>query len=267
MYILIFFTGNEDRRDLSYPGLLLDSHMTDIERKRLKYTLEEKSNEMMCKFARIRRQFSTFLEENGSDDAIVKLKDILFDYVGYPPLFQNRPNYPTIDKDLEKANSITEIKRIINSYSSFFNIKMLEIVFDEMGYREGKVALDRHKEDIAEYAKKRIYHFPSGLGIKNAKHIVVAVKLDDAYKDCTGSHLITLHNNLCQLLKVSLGQFQLDGLQPGCISIMFHLPEFLRKIFPLTREQISELQRLRCHHARIIKLSCEDLQYDIISKH
>ena len=241
--------------------------MNDIERDRLKYTLQEKSNEMMCKFTNIRQQFSTFLEENGSDHAIAKLKGILYDFVEYPPLFPNRPNYPTIDRDLVKANSITEIKRIINSYSSFFNFQLLEKVFDHMGYREGKAALDRHKEDIAEYAKERIYHFPSGLGIKNAKHIVVAVKLDDAYKDCTVSHLINFHKNLCQLLKVSLGQFQLDGLQPGCISIIFHLPEFLRKIFPLTQEQVSELQRLRCHHARIIKLSCKDWQYDIISKH
>ena len=252
---------------MTYPGIQLNSYMTNQEKERLKYALEEKSKKMICKFSYIRQRFGNFLRKNGSDDTIANLKGILYDLIEYPPLFHNKPNYPTIDKDLDRANSINDIKRIINSYSSFFNFELLEIIFDQMEYKEGMDALELHKKDIAEYAKDRIYHFPSGLGIKDAKHIVVAVKLDNTYEGCTISHLITFHKNLCQLLEVTLGQFPLDGLQPGCICIIFHLPEHLRKIFPLTHDQISELKKLRCFNAKILKLSCEDLQYELNGKY
>ena len=256
----------EDSRDLTYPGLLLDCQMSDSERTMLRETLRQQSNKMTLKFSYIRKQFSDYLRTCDSDQVITKLKDILYDMVGYPPLFEDNPNFPTIDNDLERAKSIFEIKRIINSYSSFFNFDLLATVFDHIEYENGKTALEHHRKDLADYAMQRIYHFPSGLGIHKAKRMVVAIKLDDAYKGCNISHLIGFHEELCELLKLKLGQFPLDGLQPGCICIILHLPCALVKIFPLSHNQIDKLRTLRCYNSKVLSITCEDLHYKEVGK-
>lgn len=54
----------------------------------------------------------------------------------------------------------------------------------------------------------------------------------------------------------------LDGLQPGCILITFHLLKHLQdNIFPLTDNIKLELQEIKCHKARITELSCGKYYY------
>ena len=232
--------------------------MTEEERLQLLYTLESKSYEMVRKFTYIQNDFCIFLIQQSREiDIIAKVKCKLHLLLSIPPL-----NTDALSKDLTSATTAEDISIILSKCCSFFNYQLLETLFSLMDYHEGKEALKTHEEDLTEYAKRRICHFPTGLGIRGFNHAVIAVKLDDMYEGTHIAHLLTFHGKLCELLRVTLGQCPLHGLKPGCICVTLHLLDHLVKdTFPLSIDQQAALQSLTCNGSKIRSLTCEPFTY------
>ena len=232
--------------------------MTKKERLQLLYTLESESYEMIRKFTCIPNNFCIFLDQQSREfDIIAKVKSKLNLLLSIPPL-----NTDALSKDLKNATTAEDISDILSKCCSFFNYQLLETLFSLMDYTEGQRILRRHEEDLTEYAKRRICHFPSGLGIRGYNHAIIAVKLDDMYEGTHIAHLLTFHRKLCELLRVTLGQCPLDGLKPGCICVTLHLLDHLVKdTFPLSVDQQAALQSLTCNGSKIRSLTCEPFTY------
>ena len=246
---------------ICFPSLELET-MTEDERAQLVDTLQIESHDMMTNFADILINFDDFLiQQSTRIDSVAHMKRILFKYLDIPPLRQEEKSYSLISK-LSNATTIDDISIILGKYCSFFNYKLLENIFTHMRYDEGHDALRRHEEDLIEYAKRRIYYFPSGLGIRGFSHAVIAVKLDDMYEGTRRVHLLTFHRKLCELLRLTLGQCLLDGLKPGCIRVTLHILDHLVKdTFPLNTDQQAALQSLTCNGSKIRSLTCEPFSY------
>ena len=74
----------------------------------------------------------------------------------------------------------------------------------------------------------------AGLGTEAAE---IVVKLDDAYKDCRLTHLETLRKDLCQIFRIPLEVFPLEGVQPGSVCVIFSSARIYEEgDFPTVRE-------------------------------
>ena len=236
--------------------------MTEDERAQLLDTLQLESHDMICKFADILDNFDNFLiQQSTRIDTVAHMKRTLSKVLKIPPLHKEEKSSSLVS-NLSNATTIDEISVILSKYCSFFNYKLLETVFTHMKYDEGHKALRRHEEDLIEYAKRRICHFPSGLGIRDFNHAIIAVKLDDMYEGTLTVHLLTFHRKLCELLRVTLGQCPLDGLKLGCICVTLHLLDHLVKdTFPLSVDQQAALQSLTFNGSKIRSLICKTFIY------
>ena len=225
----------------------------------MKGNLRNDTDEIINNFQKIITEFKTFLK-NSSADTIEEL-----DITRKSLMKKNSQVYePRLDCDSTTTSKYLKILEFINNYCSFFSYDLLEFFFET---ERCEVLLTEHTEMLAQYAKRRLFYFPSGLGIKNASRVDVLVKLDDAYNQCTVSHLIHFHKRICELFKVRKWQLPVDGVKKGCICINFHLPEDMKfKVFPLSSDILDSLKKIRCNEAKVLHLSCENFQYDIQGK-
>jgi len=225
--------------------------------------LQVESNDMIFKFSEIKRNFRLFMKQKEKAGIIEKIKSALIDFLQIPPLRTEDKSF-SLQESLNNATEVCHINSILSKYCSFYNYQILENIFIEIEYKDGIDALKKHKENLTKYAAARIYHFPSGLGICNRNHAIIAVKLDTIYEQTLIVHLLTFHKNLCELLSAELDQCPLDGLKPGCICVTIHLLDHLvKKIFPLSEDQQEELKMLTCNRSKIRSLTCESFRYHI----
>ena len=165
----------------------------------------------------------------------------------------------------EKVCTVDDFMKIFRCYCSFFNFELLEMAFESSDYEDGQNLLSRYKENFAKYAKYLVTHCPSGVGMGNVDHANVYVKLDDAYKGCKMEHLVTLKKDLCTIFGLKdYHVLQLERVESGCISVVFHLPLALKnKLFPLSLEQVKALKRLSYNEAKVLRISCSDYSLEV----
>ena len=142
--------------------------MSDSEIEALKERLVSDSNDMMCKFSKILNKFRNFLKKAGKK-VLKDVKSILRTLVDHPTVRKNP--HRTIKNDLDEANGVNEIIDIVSNYSSFFSYHLLETIFDQLNYKEGKEEIEKHKEELTTYAKRRLSHIPKGNGIVGRKRL------------------------------------------------------------------------------------------------
>ena len=217
---------------------------------------------MMYIFADILNNFDGFMMQQSTKFNIVdKMKSILSRVLKIPPLYKEEKS-SSLTTYLSNATTVEDISIILNKYCSFFNYQLLETIFSLVDYHKGKDDLIKLKKDLTQYAKRKICHFPSGLGVRGFIHAIIAVQLDNIYEGTCIAHLLTFHSKLCELLRVTLDQCPLDGLKPGRICVTLHLLDHLVKdIFPLSIDQQAALQSLTCNGSKIRSLTCEHFSY------
>ena len=236
--------------------------MPDSEFEALKERLVGDSNEMMCKFSNILNKFRKFLKK--SDKQVLEdVKSILRTLVDHPTVRKNP--HRTIKNDLDEAKGVNEIIEIISNYSSFFSYYLLETIFDQLEYKEGKQEIKKHKKEVKAYAECRLLsHTPKGMGITGREKAIVKFILDGSYSECSAGILGSFHKELCQLLNIPRYILVLDGPSAGSICIEFHIPAHLKfQVFPLSEKQFECLKMIRFGNAKIEAVICENFQYDI----
>ena len=223
--------------------------------------LNQESNKMIGKYRKILVQLNSFLNDpntNIDDVTWIKVSSIRTSTI-----------YEGGEHIIAKNNSlvtctVAQYMTFISSYCSFFNFELLKDTIDALKYEEGKCSLVKYEKEFADYVKRRVLKCPSGLGVDGVDHTSVYVKLDDAYKGCRLEHLLTLKEDLCEILNLEVHIFPLEGVESGCVCVVFHLPLILKdKVFPSSLEQVSALKLLCCNEARVLRISCGDYSQEV----
>ena len=214
---------------------------------------------MIDKFTFLLANFFSYLSDSNTNlDSLTWLVD---SFRKYSPIYKEDDHKQTTFKG---KCTVAEYISIFRCYCSFFNFKLLESAFVSIKYKEGQHLLSEYKKDFAKYAKYLVTHCPSGVGMKDVDCANVYVKLDDAYKGCKMEHLETLQEDLCEILNVEVHLFPLEGVEPGCVCVVFHLPLALKdEVFPLSLGQVSALKRLSYNEARVLRISCGDYSMEV----
>ena len=165
--------------------------MPDSEFEVLKERLVSDSNDMMCKFSKILNKFRKKSDKQVLED----VKSILRTLVDHPTVRKNPDR--TIKNDLDEAKGVNEIIEIISNYSSFFSYYLLETIFDQLDYEEGKEEINKHKKEVKTYAECRLLsHTPKGMGITGREKAIVKFILDGRYSECSAGILGSFQKEL-----------------------------------------------------------------------
>ena len=256
---------------LTYPGLLMKENLSKEQSEKYEIKLKQNSEQMMEKFNQL--TFDIYEYMTSKKVPVFKLKMLLRSFKKLDTIYQDEEDPPTISKDVMKANGIDDMMLIIQSYCSFFNFHLIETIVDTLKLDGFRPLLEQYKKDFAMYAEhKLVYCCPSGIGFNaetglDIETTKIVVKLDDAYKDCRMSYLETLRKDLCRIFRIPLEIFPLEGIQPGSVCVVFHMPEFMKnKIFPLSDKQIAALKELNYDEVQIYSIVCGEDSYNIKEK-
>ena len=255
---------------LTYPGLQLKGNFSKGQSKKYEVKLEQHSQEMITTFNDLMFDLQECMISKNVP--VSKLKTFLRGLHRLSTI--DVTDQLTISKNLMNAQTIDDMMLIIWSYCSFFNFSLIETMVNKFKQLHGfKPRLEEYKEAFAKYAEhKLVYCCPSGIGLNTEAGLgteaaEIFVKLDDAYKDCRLTHLETLRKDLCQIFRIPLEIFPLEGVQPGSVCVVFQMPEFMKeKIFPLSKKQILALRELNYDNIQIYSVVCSKYSYDIREK-
>lgn len=162
-------------------------------------------------------------------------------------------------KDLQAANTVSEVFLVLEDYFSFFNYHILEHIITVLGTVEDKENLQRYKENFDQYAQRRIYECPPQFGtVSERNHVEVFVKVDSHYDNYTVTEVEKFRCKLSNLLHLSpQGVLRLCQIEKGCFQLTFQVPSFVEiKIFPLSREQEKALTE-----EGVVRLTCGKYQF------
>ena len=217
--------------------------------------LKSDSNEMICKFNKIRTGLHSFIVDTAVN--INNLKWILQDFK-HCGTIRKTSNSEDVT---ENYMNVSELFTVISNYSSFFNYNLVEDIIKILKYEEGKILMEKYKQDFADYVKRRVTDCPSGIGMKGTKHVCIQVQLDESFADCRLEHILTLGKDICKILGIKFYKLQVEGAKPGSVCIVFHL--VAEDVFPLSEKQLHEFETLRYMKAKILSISCGSYIYEI----
>ena len=181
----------------------------------------------------------------------------------YDPVFKDsqEPVLRQQFKNLEKAESISDIFWILKDYMSFFNYHIIKHIIKMLGTEEDKDRLKEYKKKFHEYAKRRVYECPQQFGPESkAGHADIFVKVDLQYENYTVTEIEGFRQKLSKILRVSSqGVLRLCRVEKGCFQLLFQVPSFVQQvIFPLSREQERALAA-----EGVIRLTCGEYHFQV----
>ena len=226
---------------------------------------EERMTELAAESIALDRKFNRLVSGvvKSFDRKKIPPSDILHSVMAmnsFVPVFkgERRPIAHQLKKELEKAESISDMVYKMKDYFSFFDFDIVENVIDCCGTDYDKLELRNYKAEFDSYLARRIYELPSKL----ANHgelgqATVVVKLDSEYEECNAVHLKLFENKLADILHLSKGVLRLCDIVSGCFELTFQVPSFIAEaIFPLSEAQETELA---ANH--VLRLSCGDYHW------
>ena len=171
------------------------------------------------------------------------------------------PQRPALDnhfKDLQTANSVSEIFWLLKDYFSFFNYHTLEQMITFLGTKEDNDNVQSYKEQFKQYAKRRVYECLPQFGpICETGYADVFMKLDLHYEKCTVMEVEMLRCQFSEILHISAGVLRLCRAEKGCFQLTFQVPSFMQQaIFPLSSKQERELAE-----KGVIRLVCDEYRF------
>lgn len=176
------------------------------------------------------------------------------------PTYDN-PKQPVLRHyfpQIENAERIEEAMKVVSSYCSFFNYRIMEVIIAKLGTTVDKENLSNYEKDFSDYARRHVFECPSELGTMTDGNAEIFVTLDETYDDCTVSVLQLFVRKLAEVLKLSSdAALKLYWVKLGSLKLTFQVPMFVQEdIFPLSIDQKRDLAGLG-----VVHLSCGDYQF------
>jgi len=239
--------------------LKVEKHDTELNPERKK-----ESNKMVTKFFRICKRLKTYLQ-NTDSSYVDEIKWILQHFLSCDTIKNRDCNRFLTSDAIEQEQSIAKLMGYVTSFSSFFNFKLVEEVIDSIGFQEGQAMMKEYKRAFTVYIKSRVIECrSSGLSGNGDHDVRFSVQLDSTFKDCRMEHLLTLRDDICEILKIDPNLVTLEGVELGSIWVIFHLPKkIVPDIFPITDEKIRLFGNLQYQNSKILIIKCEGYRVEI----
>jgi hypothetical protein len=221
--------------------------MSSEEKEQLNQKLSSESEEIMKEYQKLFSATVNSLKQNK-----IQVATILCHLVGMgpvKPVFKQSKveAFGRMVPDLEEADSIDKVMLCVGKYSSFFCFQMLECIIKNVGTPEDRDNLAKYEEDFKKYAERHVFKCPSEISEGNGEdHADFYVALDDSYDDCALYKIHSFVSDLQKILKIP-ASFGLKHrrIEIGSLKLTFQLHfSLLKYVFPLTKEQETELAKL-----------------------
>ena len=242
----------------SFPYLDL-SGLTHEQQQELRGRLCFESQEIMMQFQKL--VSATILSFERQQIPLHKLRSHVMTLGAFTPVHEG-PQKPALDnhfKDLQAANTASEIFWVLRDNISFFNYQILEHIIIVVGTEEDNVNLQRYKEQFEQYAKRRMYECMPQFGPAcETGYADVFVKVDSQYEMYTVTEVERLRKQLSKIFHISSqGVLRLCRVEKGCFRLTFQVPLFVQQaVFPLSSKQERELAE-----KGVIRLVCDEYQF------
>ena len=161
-------------------------------------------------------------------------------------------------RDMEKAETIEEVVWIIADYASFFNYSIIEHIIQKLGTSDDQKELQKYKEKLENYCKRRVVECPPVYGnLSDPDGVCVVVKLDNTLNSFTLHQLRLFESKLSTILHLSEYTPHLVAVEEGCLQLTYRIPASVKHmVFPLSQKQERALQQ-----ADVVQLSCGDYHF------
>ena len=259
LIIYLTFSGAETevfiKSRLAFP-ILDQKRMTSEEREKLRQKLYGESISIMLKFQKL---FSATVKSLKERSITV---DELLNHIGCLQALKPAYKYSkrgSLSSELQKAETVDDIIKIIRDYSSFFNYHMLENIINNLGGEQDRRNLAKYLEEFAKYAKRKVFECPCELGTMNEEGCAnVFVTLDESYDECTLSSLEHFRCELQEILNIPSGVvITLCRVELGSLKLTFQIPLSVQQsIFPVSGDQEAALIK-----SGVVQLSCGIYQF------
>ena len=228
--------------------------LSEQERKKLFYSLQEKEKEMMSRLARLRFSFIKWTEENLTLD---KFKFVTNTIIGTV-----NSNATSVRNCINAAESHNQLTEVIWNYITWFNCSLLKEIVDHSceQLKRSKVHMFSkffylYEKECMKYCKRNIFECPNILTselravpiISNIFCLIVNDSKKSNYK-MSMEDIKLLLGKLIELFKIQNYDLILRSIGPGegCLELVFLLPPNVHeKIFPLNKKQLEGLAKLR----------------------
>jgi len=165
-------------------------------------------------------------------------------------------------EEIKKAQSISEIFVILNSYWNYLTYDVLEYIIQHCGTNDDEENLKCYNEELDKFCKRRIVELSpesQNGNTLNPKQKKFTVKLN-FHKDCTCEEHLQIRGRIAKILKVNLAVLVLIGMDEGCVQLTFLIPKFVaEEIFPLSDDQTSVLSK----NVSVIRLECGQYIFEV----
>ena len=218
----------------------LDRAQKEVLRARLK----DDTQNIMLQFYTLLSRFYKSLKRD-SEVALDDLKAYLMALEAFDDDEEHRSVFHEQKDELERANTLNEVFKVIKTFCSFFNYNLVKYLINLLGSDDDKTELEMYETKFEDYAKRRVCESPK-LASPTAEQTNVYVKLESRFSD--NYSLVDLQKfriEISKILKVSPYVMRLCCVEKGCIKLTFQIPHFVeQQLFPLTSEQESGLVQM-----------------------
>ena len=157
----------------------------------------------------------------------------------------------------EQLATMEDIQTFIKCRSSFYDHRLVKYMIALAGSDEDKKRLQKYEQAFLCYAKHRIYECPSKFKATCAPDDVeLHIKLDSEYDEYKLEALEGFQHRLSSILQINVYYCLLSEIKEGCFELIFSIPQHLQVTFPLSAEQLVELQKLK-----VLCISCGDYKW------
>ena len=187
---------------------------------------------------------------------VEELVQLLMTVGAFQPTLPTLPLFEDCLEELEAADSINKVFKILRGYWSFFSYHIIEFIIHELGTPEDKERLKSYAAKLDEYSKRSVFECPSFSSTKRDQANLI-VKLEGVRLEVyTTKHLQVFQSRISNIIKVSKYTLQLCTVEKGCLQLIFQMPHFVKEvIFPLSDSQKAALQA-----EGVTRLTCDDYQ-------
>lgn len=234
------------------------SRQTRKDAEQLKGRLLRESQNMMFTFQHLVSGTIDSLLERGitPQDLVSRLMSLR----ALKPVYDLQPPIPALlhrSEELKNATTIQAVFIIVQDYCSFFNYDIIGFIVETLGTEKDKLRLQEYEDELKRYSKRRVFECPLEYGSRaDPSQVCVVVKVDKSLESFTLEGLQAFKDKLSTIFHLER-PLELLCVEKGCMQMTYQIPPTVeRRIFPLSPEQLRELQA-----EGVIMLSCNNYNF------
>ena len=243
----------------SYPCLNTNG-MSESERSSLRGRLTNDYRQINSEYSRFSRSIRKSLRDR--EITPKQLAEVLLELNAFC-LRVHDQHKPLLDArldEIEKAESVNDVFKILHPYGSFFDCYIIKhIVNSNLCTDEDREKLKKYLDKLDEYCQRSIFECPHfATPEQDPKFQTLVMKMDDDISTSfTMKALEAFRNQLATSLHLEGHTLRLCSVENGCFQLIFQIPDFVRAAtFPLSIEQKKDLIKLQ-----IKRLECGGNQF------